>query len=149
MNARATFFADQLDAASEHAARTLRRLGELTGERVEYRTSRWVTAQIAELGMRLVEGRLRHCGHVNLHAPAVVMAMAWRPGRLFCADCLGAEEKRLRGKAEARTCDVCRTVVEVIHPCTIAAGPLLFYFGACRACLDQHTVAVAWERRAG
>ncbi len=139
MNPYATHLIDQLAAASEDAVHKLHRLGEHAGEPITYRVSPWITAQVADLGVRLLTRRVRHCEHVDLAAPTVMLAAAWRPGRLWCGPCLVAEGERMRGTAEDQTCDVCQTVVEVVHPVTVAAGPVLFHFGACEGCFDRET----------
>jgi hypothetical protein len=130
---------DQLAAASQDATHRLHRLSERISDLIRYRTSRWVTAQVVDLSVRLLTGRVRGCPHVDLAAPTVVLAVAWRPGRLWCGPCLRAEGERMRGTTEDHICDVCRTVVEVVHPVTVAAGPLLFRCGACPSCFERET----------
>ncbi len=138
-HARDTFLRDQAAAAAADARRTLTFATGMPSvhpcQTAYASPSPWLRDHLERIASDVAERRLRRCPHIKGAAPTVVVAMAWRPGRLFCLACSADQFAAVRGTVEDGRCDVCGDLVDVIHPDLVAVGPLLFSYGSCGPCL--------------
>jgi hypothetical protein len=126
---------DQIDAAATEAQRVLLAAAMSGGGASRMApVSPWLARRLAQIHFDFDNNRLRRCRHVK-GAPMPVIAVAWRPGRLWCLPCASNEMARVQGTVLDRTCDICGNVVDVIYPDLVADGPLIFTYGSCRSCL--------------
>ena len=126
-----TALADQIQAASREAHRATRAMGQ-DGAHLAYLTAPtpWLASQLTALFTAINDGTARGCQHLQ-GGPRVVLAAAWAPGLLMCAQCTPLLTPN---EAEDGTCDKCRTRVELIHPRSVTAGPLVYAYGLCQDC---------------
>jgi hypothetical protein len=145
-----TALLDQAEAATTQAAEIMGALAALEGTRIQHTYPGPVfSALIHRLQQRAIAGELTFCPHLSCTAPAPAFWCAWAPGRLRCASCAHATQKRIKGTPEDRRCDNCRAIVPTIHadmvqlPAVVVdlppwpAGcvpPVTLMFGLCTAC---------------
>jgi hypothetical protein len=117
---------------------------------VQHRTPGPVyAALVARMRQRGIAGQLSLCPDLSYSAPEPAFWCAWAPGRLRCAACAAATQRRIRGTIEDRRCDNCRRIVPTIHadmvqlPAVVvdpATGPakcvppVTLMFGLCPPC---------------
>jgi hypothetical protein len=103
-------------------------------------------------------GKARTCMHApSPERPQPIVAAAWRPGVIACADCRHLFRLR-EGSEVAKTCDGCGRVTQgppddPIRTDILAVGELMFMFGVCRDCCygmemanDADTINEDWNR---
>jgi hypothetical protein len=140
---------DQVDAASRHAFGAFIATATEHAEHIEYVVPSGPNRVILErLETGLTTGATTLCPHASTRAPAPLFWLAWRPGRVRCAECARAVLLATRGTAEDRRCDHCRRVrgsvisVSTQLPAIIwprqlrVLGPIAATFGLCRRCRD-------------
>jgi len=88
---------------------------------------------MGQLRARASFGGVSPCGHVG-PSPHPLAWQPWQPDRLVCLPCAAAEQRRIVGTVEDKTCDGCRRVVEKIHTMGVSVGPVMLMFGLCGAC---------------
>ena len=92
--------------------------------------SPWLAAQLAAVRDAVRAGTARMCPHLA-DGPRVMLAAAWNPGTLVCAECADQVRPDVR---EDATCDRCRRHVETIHPTIANLGHLILAYGLCGPC---------------
>lgn len=118
--------ADQADAAGTEAARIMHTLARLDGTEVQHvRPGPVFAALIARLPQRMLAGQITLCPHLSYTAPEPSFWCVWAPGRLRCAHCTEAAQRRIRGTAEDRRCDACRKTGPKIHPDMAQLPPIV------------------------
>ncbi|WP_067825894.1 hypothetical protein [Actinomadura kijaniata] len=129
-----TAWRDQADAATRHAHRLVTEMTTRAGAQPAVTTDPWLGEQLAALLLALLDGTAQMCPHLTVHAPAVVHAALWAPGRLVCGGCIPSLHPT---PAEDRICDRCRHTPDAIHSAAFQAGPLVVVMGLCPPCIGQ------------
>ena len=129
---------DQTDAAARDAHQAVDALHALdlaTGDAESTLSTGvpplWLLDQLAYLHARIQTGTAAACPHLHPDAPQVVHAAVWAPRQVRCTACA---PQLMPDAGEDLTCDRCRQVAGVLHPGTLASGPLLLAFGLCPDC---------------
>lgn len=130
-----TALADQFHAASREARNLLRRAATVGGTAVDTsEPTPWLAAQIEAVKASIMDETVRMCEHL-LAAPGIAVVTIWRPGVMACGRC--ADALLTAGPVEQSTCDRCRRIVALIHPCAATFGPFLLTYGLCPTCYHQ------------
>ncbi len=137
---------DQQDAATNHAHTLMHAFHTINGGSMDARTSAemptWVRLSALQAWVQLQDGTADTCLHAPPgDRPQPVITAAWKPGLIVCQQCTRLLSAR-RGSVEDRTCDGCGHLCDtangdMIHPCGVQLGVLLFQFGLCRPCRDD------------
>lgn len=145
-----TAFRDQQEAAIDDAHRAMHVFHAIAGGTLTGNTSdempEWIRLGVLDTWARIADGTATTCIHQpTLDRPQPIVAAAWKPGMATCGHCsriLNAP----RGSVEDRTCDRCGHVCQpqdgdLIHPCAVQFGQLLYQFGLCRECHTETAVS--------
>lgn len=162
MRPEITALIDQAGAASNDAAAILHTIARMRGDKIQHRHPGPVYAAIvAGLERRGLAGQITLCPHLSYSAPEPAYWCAWAPGRIRCAACAQATQRRIHGTEEDRRCDHCRTIGPTIHadmaqlpPVVInlppwppkCIPPVTVLFGLCPACQREDQAAVEHPR---
>lgn len=126
---------DQVQAASDHADRTLARMAADDNDGRGLRYGRWpyLTEQLQHAVAAFNNRQAALCPH--LRAPAVMHCTASEPTTLRCIPCAGKLQAEPR---EDRTCDRCRAYnPDGVYPGVVKHGPILMTYGLCDGCLTD------------
>lgn len=145
-----TALLDQAGAASGQAAEIMRTLARMNGSPVRCTEPGPVFRVIIDrMRQRGLDGQLTLCAHLSPSAPEPAFWCAWAPGRIRCAACAQAAQRRIHGTREDRRCDNCRAIGPTIHadmaqlpPVVVdlppwppkCVPPVTLIFGLCPAC---------------
>lgn len=139
-----TAIADQVDAATDDALRTLTALAGVMGVDSTHTTTPagvpgWLRLGVLDALSTFLTGAGSTCRHnPEPHRPQPVCAVAWRPGLVVCMRCTHLLNAPT-AKAD-RTCDSCGRecggvdVDDPIWPGVVQLGPLVWQYGTCTDC---------------
>lgn len=105
----------------------------------------WIRLGAVSALAQWVAGESETCTHVPSPngAPFAVIAAAWKPGLVVCAQCQHliaglSEEEEMR-------CDCCGRITTMeeggIHALSISTGSIMYRAGACASCIPDGMVA--------
>ncbi len=136
-------YRDQAQAAYGHARQIMNTFATVTGgtpdERTAAQVPEWIRLSTLQAWIQIDKGVANTCRHnPTFDRPEPIVVAAWRPGKAVCARCVPLIQPA-PGSDEDRTCDQCGHVCvpmfgDLIHPCVIQLGSLLFQYGLCRSC---------------
>ena len=137
-------FTDQLNAASRDAQRILKSFDTAgTGVRYVEEAAAGPFARKLVDGIRKARRRgwMRSCRHLPGAGPQPCWLFGWKPDRLYCTRCAGAEQLRIAGTPEDSRCDICRRQSPTLWTMRAAVGSYLVHYGACKKCYAVETAS--------